>query len=66
MIYKICPLISYRDNVSRIWCEKEHCAWWNEEQACCAIVAEKNIKPITCTTISNTGESYHISPSSTC
>lgn len=50
---KICPLISYRDNDSIMWCAKEDCAWWNEEQDCCAIVAEKRVKPITCTTASD-------------
>ena len=62
---KICPLIYYRDNDSRMWCAKENCAWWNEEQACCSIVAEKNIKPITCTTTSGNPYGY-IPTSSVC
>lgn len=62
---KICPLMSYRnDNDSRLWCEKEKCAWWVKEQGCCAIITQKKIEPITYT--SHTGEPYYISPSSMC
>ena len=41
-----------------------NCALWIEEQDCCAIVAEKTIKPIIHTL--NTGEPYYILPSSMC
>lgn len=59
---KICPIMSFQ---RKLYCIKESCAWWNEEQACCSIVAEKNIKPITCTTISGNPYGY-IPPSSIC
>lgn len=63
---KYCPIMSYqKQNYDKVYCMKENCAWWNEEQACCSIIAEKNIKPITCTTTSGNPYGY-IPPSSIC
>ena len=36
---KICPIMSHRNNYSRIWCEEESCALWNENKQCCVISA---------------------------
>ena len=36
----ICPTMSYhRENLTKIKCEKENCAWWNKNCGKCAIVA---------------------------
>lgn len=59
---KICPIMSFQ---TKLYCIEENCAWWNEEQTCCSIVAEKNIKPITCATTSGNPYGY-ILPSSVC
>lgn len=55
---KNCPVMSYRDSsCHEVWCYGSDCAWWNEEQKCCAIVAEKRVKPIICM-----GKSYFKPP----
>ena len=62
---KYCPIMSYQKrNYDKVYCMKENYALWIEEQDCCAIVAEKTIKPIIHT--ANTGEPYYILPSSMC
>lgn len=61
---KFCPLMSWRDGSTQYYCLEDECAWWDEEQECCAIVAEKRVKPITCTDTSATP--YFRPPSSIC
>ena len=46
--------MSWRDGSTQYYCLEDECAWWDEEQECCAIVAEKRVKPITCTDTSAT------------
>ena len=56
---KMCPLMSYREHVSTKYCPGKDCAWWDEEEDCCAIKSFlKKDKPLETIRITDCEEYY--------